>query len=83
MIKGAGFIGAIFWAVDFLLRMILVCINKKYSKKCLVVKLPAEVIKIEFQKNDFKYKSGQYLFICIPKISCLEWHPFSISSCPH
>jgi predicted ferric reductase len=29
-----------------------------------------------------KYEGGQYLFIMIPSISKIEWHPFSIASAP-
>ncbi|KAJ3039910.1 hypothetical protein HDV00_011693, partial [Rhizophlyctis rosea] len=36
-----------------------------------------------FTKSAFTYAPGQYLFICIPKLSPFEWHPFSISSSPH
>jgi len=31
---------------------------------------------------NFKFKSGDYLFIRIPKIARYEWHPFTISSAP-
>jgi hypothetical protein len=27
-----------------------------------------------------KYGAGQWVFICIPKLGILHWHPFSISS---
>jgi hypothetical protein len=29
------------------------------------------------------YTPGQFLFVCVPCISALEWHPFTISSAPH
>ncbi|TMW61268.1 hypothetical protein Poli38472_013731 [Pythium oligandrum] len=28
----------------------------------------------------FHYEAGQYVFICIPRLSVLEWHPFTIGS---
>lgn len=31
---------------------------------------------------NFKFKSGDYLFIKVPKIARYEWHPFTISSAP-
>jgi len=49
----------------------------------LAVRLPSDVILLTFLKKDFKYKSGQYLFICIPGVTWFEWHPFSLSSSPH
>lgn len=30
----------------------------------------------------FSHKPGQYLFLCCPKISPYEWHPFTITSSP-
>jgi hypothetical protein len=27
-----------------------------------------------------KYTAGQWVFICIPKLGLLHWHPFTISS---
>ncbi|TMW61286.1 hypothetical protein Poli38472_013749 [Pythium oligandrum] len=32
--------------------------------------------------TSYRYEAGQYVFICIPKISVLEWHPFTIASAP-
>lgn len=32
--------------------------------------------------ENFKYKSGMYLFLQCPQISSFEWHPFSITSAP-
>ena len=34
-------------------------------------------------KGAFEYEAGQHVYICVPKISWFEWHPFSISSVPH
>lgn len=45
--------------------------------------LPANVIRIEFNKADFQFTAGQYVFVCIPAIDITQWHPFSISSPPH
>jgi len=32
--------------------------------------------------KSFKFKSGDYLLLRIPKIAKFEWHPFTISSAP-
>ena len=31
---------------------------------------------------NFKFRSGDYIFIKIPTIARFEWHPFTISSAP-
>lgn len=54
-----------------------------------ICKLPGDIIRIQFPRvrtdtgEGFRYEAGQYLFLCVPKISLLEWHPFTISSAPH
>lgn len=54
-----------------------------------LTKLPGEIVRIQFPRvrtdNDesFHYKAGQYVFVCVPKLGYLEWHPFTISSSPH
>ncbi|KAG6623879.1 Superoxide-generating NADPH oxidase heavy chain subunit A [Phytophthora cinnamomi] len=46
------------------------------------------MLRIQFRRERadtdeiFEYKAGQYVFVCVPEISMLEWHPFSISSSP-
>ena len=32
--------------------------------------------------KNFKFKSGDYLLLRVPKIAKFEWHPFTISSAP-
>lgn len=31
---------------------------------------------------DFRFRAGDYLFVCVPAIAKREWHPFTISSAP-
>ncbi|KAG6608749.1 putative ferric reductase [Phytophthora cinnamomi] len=51
--------------------------------------LPGDVVEIKFPRvrkdtgEEFKYEAGQFAFLCIPAISSLQWHPFTISSSPH
>ena len=45
--------------------------------------LPSDVTHLVLRRpNNFKYKAGDYVYICIPSIARDEWHPFSISSAP-
>ncbi|KAJ3688508.1 hypothetical protein LUZ61_017672 [Rhynchospora tenuis] len=44
---------------------------------------PGNVIAIYMHKpHNFKYKSGQYMFVNCSAISPFEWHPFTITSAP-
>ncbi|KAI9985118.1 hypothetical protein PInf_004427 [Phytophthora infestans] len=51
--------------------------------------LPGNVVRIQFPRvrkdtgESFIYQAGQYVFLCVPTISSLEWHPFTIASSPH
>lgn len=44
----------------------------------------ANLTRISVPKSKFgrEFVAGQYCWICVPSISTLEWHPFSISSSP-
>ncbi|KAF6162143.1 hypothetical protein GIB67_008272 [Kingdonia uniflora] len=44
---------------------------------------PGNVFTLQMSKPpNFKYKSGQYMFVQCPAVSPFEWHPFSITSAP-
>ncbi|CAG8482268.1 7855_t:CDS:2 [Ambispora leptoticha] len=47
-----------------------------------VISHPERTIELQFSKPSFHYKPGQYLFLNIPEISKLQWHPFTITSAP-
>lgn len=34
------------------------------------------------RKPSMKYKAGQWLFLNVPSVSKMQWHPFTITSCP-
>jgi len=48
----------------------------------LAIAHPSKVLELQLKKSNFKYKSGQYLFLNCPYIAGQEWHPFTISSAP-
>ncbi|KAM7259371.1 hypothetical protein ACFE04_015112 [Oxalis oulophora] len=55
-----------------------------YTVKLLKVAIyPGNVLTLQMSKPpQFRYKSGQYMFVQCPAVSPFEWHPFSITSAP-
>ncbi|XP_077001657.1 NADPH oxidase 2 [Tamandua tetradactyla] len=47
-----------------------------------VVTHPFKTIELQMKKKGFKMEVGQYIFVKCPKISKLEWHPFTLTSAP-
>ncbi|KAL5009510.1 hypothetical protein ScPMuIL_011815 [Solemya velum] len=47
-----------------------------------VVKHPSRVYELQLKQNGFKAGPGQYIFVQVPEISALEWHPFTLTSAP-
>ncbi|XP_010438933.1 PREDICTED: putative respiratory burst oxidase homolog protein G [Camelina sativa] len=48
-----------------------------------VAAYPGKVLTLQMSKpKNFKYMSGQYMFVNCPAVSPFEWHPFSITSTP-
>ncbi|GMF12911.1 unnamed protein product [Phytophthora lilii] len=54
-----------------------------------VAALPGNITRVSYPRvrkdtgEVFDFEAGQYAFLCIPSISTLQWHPFTISSSPH
>ncbi|XP_074303862.1 respiratory burst oxidase homolog protein F-like [Silene latifolia] len=55
-----------------------------YSVRLLKAAIyPGNVLTLQMSKPpQFRYKSGQYMFVQCPAVSPFEWHPFSITSSP-
>ncbi|KAK6251368.1 FAD-binding 8 - like 6 [Theobroma cacao] len=55
-----------------------------YTVRILKVAIyPGGVLTLQMSKPpQFRYKSGQYMFVQCPAVSPFEWHPFSITSAP-
>jgi len=43
---------------------------------------PSGAMELRIVKPSFKYVAGQWLFVQVPDISGLQWHPFTITSAP-
>lgn len=43
---------------------------------------PSGAMELRIIKPSFKYTAGQWLFIQVPDVSSLQWHPFTITSAP-
>ncbi|KAG9288770.1 hypothetical protein G9A89_023067 [Geosiphon pyriformis] len=66
----------------FLERVLREVRSRQSTQITKIISHPAKVIEIQFTKPGFSYKPGQYLFLCVPKISGWQWHPFTITSAP-
>ncbi|TVU35192.1 hypothetical protein EJB05_17069, partial [Eragrostis curvula] len=55
-----------------------------YAVRLLKVAIyPGNVLTLQMSRPpNFRYKSGQYMFVQCPAVSPFEWHPFSITSAP-
>ena len=70
------------WGTDHFIRSIVMA-RTRYPRKAFLKKISETVVEISFPKTAaFSYNPGQYIYIAIPEISWLQWHPFSISSSP-
>lgn len=76
----AVFAGAVFVFADLAIRWYLK--HKYLPTTAIFTRLPANVIRMELPKGAFNYHAGQYIFLCVPELSCWEYHPFSFSSAP-
>uniref|UniRef100_A0A8C8VPB9 NADPH oxidase 1 n=1 Tax=Pelusios castaneus TaxID=367368 RepID=A0A8C8VPB9_9SAUR len=55
------------------------------QQRVVVVKAvmhPSKVLELQMHKKGFSMEVGQYIFINCPSVSCLEWHPFTLTSAP-
>jgi NADPH oxidase len=57
--------------------------GRRPTKIYKVVQHPSRVCEIQFKKESFSGKAGQYIFINCPEISLFEWHPFTLTSSPY
>jgi predicted ferric reductase len=46
-----------------------------------VIQHPSKVVEIQVEKKSMTITAGQYVFINVPEISVLQWHPFTLTTC--
>ncbi|KAJ8281706.1 hypothetical protein COCON_G00042250 [Conger conger] len=69
----------ILYLCERVLRFIRYMQTVRYRK---IVIRPSKVLELQLVKAGFKMEVGQYVFINVPSISQLEWHPFTMTSAP-
>ncbi|KAJ2828870.1 hypothetical protein IWW50_001158 [Coemansia erecta] len=47
-----------------------------------VIQHPSNVIELKIERRGMKFQVGQYIYLNVPQISVLEWHPFTLTSAP-
>eukprot|EP00531_Pseudo-nitzschia_arenysensis_P006654 CAMPEP_0116136866 /NCGR_PEP_ID=MMETSP0329-20121206/11957_1 /TAXON_ID=697910 /ORGANISM="Pseudo-nitzschia arenysensis, Strain B593" /LENGTH=780 /DNA_ID=CAMNT_0003631771 /DNA_START=281 /DNA_END=2623 /DNA_ORIENTATION=+ len=57
-------------------------------KNCCIAKtdmVSSDVLECSFKVDTsrYKYKAGQYVFVNVPSVSHLQWHPYSLTSSPN
>ncbi|KAL4483881.1 hypothetical protein ABPG72_013887 [Tetrahymena utriculariae] len=69
-----------YWGLDFLIKQAVIFRHLKNAHQVQIEKVTSDMAKITILDNKINYQGGQYLCICIPKLSYFQWHPFSIQS---
>ncbi|KAJ2723572.1 hypothetical protein GGI07_002527 [Coemansia sp. Benny D115] len=68
------------YAVDRLYRF---CRSRFRKPRILsVIQHPSNVIELKIERRGMHFEVGQFVYINIPSISLLEWHPFTLTSAP-
>lgn len=68
--------GLTVWFIDRMIRL-----NRSADLVQIIsVKVYEDVTEIKFLKPNMSVTPGQYVFVNIPQVSVLQWHPFTISS---
>eukprot|EP00586_Coscinodiscus_wailesii_P022512 CAMPEP_0172518594 /NCGR_PEP_ID=MMETSP1066-20121228/290913_1 /TAXON_ID=671091 /ORGANISM="Coscinodiscus wailesii, Strain CCMP2513" /LENGTH=1241 /DNA_ID=CAMNT_0013301019 /DNA_START=249 /DNA_END=3975 /DNA_ORIENTATION=- len=74
---------SLLWGGDLIIRKLIMA-GYRYPHEANIKNLTRDVIELSIPKTEgFDYNPGQYMSLCVPKVSLFQWHPFSISSSPH
>ncbi|KAJ2716733.1 hypothetical protein H4R19_000473 [Coemansia spiralis] len=47
-----------------------------------VIQHPSDVIELKIERRGMNFQVGQFIYLNVPSISVLEWHPFTLTSSP-
>lgn len=73
---------ALTWGFDLIIRKVIMAATR-YPKLAQTRLISSSVVELRFPKTSgFDFNPGQHIYLCVPELSLLEWHPFSISSSP-
>lgn len=39
-----------------------------------------DILRIRVKNSTIPFQGGQFMLVCIPKVSYFEWHPFSVQT---
>ncbi|XP_076357754.1 NADPH oxidase 4-like isoform X2 [Tachypleus tridentatus] len=71
--------GLVVYVLDFIYRLLR---RKSTSGVVATNNTPASVLELTLEtKNKLYFRPGQYVLLNCPKVSLLEWHPFTVTSC--
>lgn len=56
--------------------------SRRFSYICKVIRHPSEVLEIHMRKPRFVFLPGQFVYLNLPDVSRLQWHPFTLTSAP-
>eukprot|EP00193_Tetraselmis_chui_P020864 CAMPEP_0177792210 /NCGR_PEP_ID=MMETSP0491_2-20121128/24403_1 /TAXON_ID=63592 /ORGANISM="Tetraselmis chuii, Strain PLY429" /LENGTH=917 /DNA_ID=CAMNT_0019314609 /DNA_START=34 /DNA_END=2788 /DNA_ORIENTATION=+ len=69
----------------YLTEKVMKCCKRRRQDVEIVdaVLMPGDTVYLQISKpSGFKYLSGQYVFLCLPELAWMEWHPFTLTSAP-
>lgn len=87
VLHGAKFVlvGVGAWVLDGFIRFFLILRNNFKTAKTELFVFPGGIIRVELTPKSgkrFRFRGGQYVFICIPRANISEFHPISMSNSP-
>ncbi|KAJ1506816.1 hypothetical protein HMI55_001021 [Coelomomyces lativittatus] len=56
--------------------------GRRQTQLSKIILHPADVLEVQIKKPSAKVRSGQYIWINCPLVSTIQWHPFTLTSCP-